>query len=160
MQISGQTDILVPPAHALYALQSQAHLERFLLGTSGLLETGPGTYSFAIQRRLAVITLNLPGTLCVTETDPGRVCHFEAKAAHLIGGSAQLALDMTFDPTPRGTHLTWNGTLDSSGLARHVLREKESRIGSIVAQIMAEFKMRVQTEARLAAIVVKPANRG
>ncbi len=160
MQITGQIDLRVPPQRAIDALHDRGTLERFLLGMSQLQETGPAQFSFAIQRRVSLVTLNLPGTLAVTEIEAGRVYQFDAKAAHLIGGSAQLTLDMTFDPTPTGTHLGWAGTLESSGLARKVLKEKEDRIGSIVAQIMAEFKGRVQRDAQVAANAAKPANQG
>ena len=163
MQISGRIVLKVAPNHAISALHDRITLERFLLGASRLQEIGPAQFSFAIQRKVAVVTLNLPGTLSVTPVKEGRIYRFDAKAAHLIGGSAQLTLDITFDAIADGTNLAWDGTLDSTGLARNVLKEKEGRIGSLVRQIMEDFKDRVQKEATIAAqaaIVAKPARQG
>lgn len=148
MQISGQTSIRVPPQRAIAALHDRSTLERFLLGSSALEETGPAQFSFAIQRKLGLITLNLPGRLSVTPVTADRVYQFDARASHKLGGSVHLSLEMTFEPEQGGTSMAWNGVLGSSGLARQVLREKQDRIPVVVQNMMSEFKIRVQRDAQ------------
>jgi len=122
MILQGTVLISVPPEVAAEGFQRAETLIIFLTSKSELTQTGPGSFDFIIIKELGPVTLRLPGKLTVSP-EPGGL-RFTAAARHILGGSATLSLHLGFAEAKTGCTLSYDGTLESTGLAGRLLRDQ------------------------------------
>lgn len=148
MKLTGSLSLAVPARFAAEALHDPDVLETFLPGNSPLTRIGPATFEFVVTKDAGVMTLRLPGTLTVVPEDGGY--RFVAKAKHMLGGSATLSLRLDFAPEGDGCVLSYDGTLESTGLAGRLLRDQEDQAQTVMTAKFVAVKARVERSYRTA----------
>jgi len=124
MDLSGTVNLSVQPNDAAEGFHSAETLRHFLPGTSELSKTGPSAFDFVVTKDAGMVSLRLPGTLTIEPE--GDTYRFEAKARHLLGGTANLLLNIRFAPSESGagTVMSYAGILAATGLAGRLLRDR------------------------------------
>ena len=150
MKLNGTLSLSVPPEVAAEGFQDPKTLGIFLPKNSQLTRAGPGEFSFVVIKEAGIVALKLPGTLTVTPSGAGYL--FEARAKHLIGGSATLSLALTFVPGGDGCEMTYDGTLESTGLAGRMLRERADHTQSVLDARFAAVKAEIESFYRSYAV--------
>jgi len=146
MKLNGKLALAVPAPVAAEAFRDAGVLAQFLPGTSELTRSGPSTFDFMVIKDIGVMTLRLPGTLAVVALGQG--LRFDANAKHLLGGSATLMLYLEFAPDGAGCVLSYDGTLESTGLVGRALRDRADQVQTVLAARIAAVTARIEKTHR------------
>ncbi len=148
MDISGFVEIAAPVRRVRNAIQKRENLVHFLTPGSILGERPDQGFDFIVQRNFGPVSIRLSGVLTVTP-DPTRDGLFLiAKAGHILGGSVELNLSMTFSGDAQTSKIVYAGTLEAGGLAGKVLGDSTSKVQSKMDQAFASFGLRMQRSQR------------
>lgn len=142
MDLNGTVDLSVLPHDAIEGFHDARTLQHFLPGHSELTKTGPSEFAFVVTKDAGMVTLRLPGTLTIAPE--GDAFRFEAKARHMLGGSANLSLRIRFAPDGAGTLMTYEGTLEASGLAGRLLRDRAEQTGHVLDAKFSQVKRHLE----------------
>ncbi len=140
MQIKGQIKFACPATFLVQVLNDPAAMAKLLPQNAKLELSGPGSFAFTVTKAMGPIKLTLPGTMTVIPTGTRQDQKLQVKAAHMIGGKVNLDLDVTMSDTGSITQLTYDGTLEASGLAGRMLQEREDRMNGFIRNMVVALK--------------------
>lgn len=107
-----------------------------------------GRSDFTVRRGFGPIVLTLQGHMSVTPDDEPQAWWLEVKAAHLIGGSVKVALNVTTtDPTPESGNmgsLSWTGDMTATGLAGRLLNDYQARVNEVLTNLFLILREAVE----------------
>ncbi|MGL6210979.1 MAG: CoxG family protein [Paracoccaceae bacterium] len=150
MILNGTVLLALPPDAATTGFQEPDVLGTFLPFGSELTRTGPGAFAFTVIKEAGLVTLKLPGTLTVVPEGAGY--RFDAKAKHMLGGSAALSLLISFAAADGGTMLSYDGDLESGGLAGRLLRDRADQAQAILDAKFDAVKSKLESRHRARAV--------
>ena len=144
MRLNGVMQISAPPDRVAQALEQPDVLRALLPGEASVEKTSAGQYSFTLKKTLGFLELRQNGTIQLVPAGQGLT--LVVKASHRIGGSADMSVLIGLTPgTGAGTRIAYDGTMEASGLAGRLLREREPQVRPYIARVFE--RMRAQIEA-------------
>jgi carbon monoxide dehydrogenase subunit G len=146
MILNGALWLNVPADLVAKGFDDPGILATFLPGNSELTATGPGSFDFVIVKETGIVTLRLPGSLSIHAEGSGR--QFSAAARHILGGSATLSLHLGFADKDGGCALTYDGTLESTGLAGRLLRDRADQAQDMIDARFAAVRVKLESRYR------------
>jgi carbon monoxide dehydrogenase subunit G len=149
VQLSGKTTIRAPRALCIAALHRAETLAAFLPGDVTVTPRDATSFDVEFKREFGRIAVKLRGTLTVEEVEAGRLFRFVMLAKHMLAGSANLDIAMTFTGNAP-TELAYDGTLTGSGLAGRMIAEREDRVQPKLDEMFAGLAQRIEAERRAA----------
>ncbi len=144
MDLSGTVDLSVRPDEATEGFHTAETLRHFLPGKSELTKSGPAAFDFVVTKDAGMVSLRLPGTLTIQPD--GETYRFEAAARHLLGGTANLLLNIRFAPAEfgEGTVMSYAGTLAATGLAGRLLRDRAPMAQEVLTARFEQVKRHLE----------------
>ena len=147
MDLSGQIRTTCPPDLLVRIIRDPDALAQLLPAGSKMDLNPDGTYAFSVTKSVGPIKLTLPGTLQLTPGARGHDQILTARAAHLIGGKVDLALNIQITAEARITHMTYTGDLTATGLAGRILQEHRARANSSLKAALTRLKLYAEAQA-------------
>lgn len=162
MKISGTVEFAASATRASKAIQREEHLAHFLPGGAKLSQRLDGGFDFIVQKDIGPVALRLPGVLTVAPDPAGNDLLFRAKASHVLGGSADLNLTMGFAGDAARCRITYDGTLEATGLAGKAMALGAEKIQDRIQSALQAFGRRLEKgqKAHDARLAEKSAARG
>jgi carbon monoxide dehydrogenase subunit G len=148
MDVSGLIRTTCPPDLVLSVLGDSATLLRLLPKGSKLDQIDQGRFRFSVSRAVGPVKLTLPGEMALVPAGQGHDRMLTIRAAHIIGGKVDLDLSLTFDTSAGHTRLAYAGTVEASGLAGRVLRERHARVDDGLRSLFHRLKVLSEAKAR------------
>jgi carbon monoxide dehydrogenase subunit G len=145
MRLEGVLELNVPPSRVLQSLGDPDVIQAFLPGECTVTPTGAGTYDFALRKSLGFLELRLGGQITVEDQGPDQA-RMTMKASHKIGGALDMDMGLTLTPQGTGTQIAYSGTLDATGLAGRVVRDRALQIRPYVTKVFDRLKARIESE--------------
>lgn len=154
MRLDGMIRTTSAPESVIQKLSDPAILARIAPKGCEIGEKAGGTVAFTIKRKLGPLSLTLPGSLSL-HAKADNTWQVVAEAAHRIGGSVKVTLDVTGGRGPTGhPAIQWVGGVESHGLAARAVIEHGSRASEFVRNLF--IRLRDAAEGRPAQKPGKP----
>lgn len=148
MELSGQIRTLCPPDLLVTIMRDPVTLAKLLPEGSRMDLMAEGSYTFSVFKTIGPIKLTLPGTLQLTPGAKGHDQVLTARAAHLIGGKVDLALNLQITTDGRITEVAYKGDLTATGLAGRILQEQRSRANTSLKAALTRLKHHAEDQWR------------
>jgi carbon monoxide dehydrogenase subunit G len=145
MQLNGVLQISVPPDRVVLALEDPAVLSSLFPGEAMVQRVSEGSYTFTLTKTVGFLELRQSGTIRLDRQKQGVA--LAVRAAHRIGGSADLKVMIGLEPGPRGagTRIGYDGTLEASGLAGRLLRDRETQVRPFVTRVFERIRAQIES---------------
>jgi len=149
MQLNGVLQISVPPSRVAKALERPEVLRQLLPGEASVELTSVGLYSFTMKKTLGFLELRQDGTIQLVPSDQGVT--LVVRAAHRIGGAADLSvlIGLAAGAQHSGTEIAYDGTMEATGLAGRLLRDREAQVRPYIAKVFDRMKAQIESAPRL-----------
>ena len=136
MKLQGAIPTAAAPEKVLQLLLDPVTLGKIAPDGFVFAERAADTVPFTFRRRIGVIVLNLAGHIALRQTADMAASHVTIEADHRIGGGVSIALDVTPQTNPDGSHaLTWSGTMEPRGLTARIVKDRASEADTIVKNL-------------------------
>lgn len=145
MQLNGVLQIAVPAARVASALEEPEVLRALFPGEASVTRVAAGQYGFTLKKTLGFLELRQSGTIRLERKDRGVA--MEVRAAHRIGGAADLLVMIGLEPAARGpaTRISYDGTLNATGLAGRLLRDREAQVQPYIARVFERIRAQIES---------------
>jgi carbon monoxide dehydrogenase subunit G len=148
MQLEGTMPTKCPPGKVVENLRDPQILSLMVPEGCHIGEKVGDTINFVIQRKVGPISFKMPGTMTVTQKPGADAYVMELNASHLIGGKANVTLNLTPERDAAGQQsLHWLGTLEAHGLAAHLIEERTAKIGNVLKNLFVRLRKQAETPA-------------
>jgi carbon monoxide dehydrogenase subunit G len=140
MKVAGALRILQPPARVAEALHDPAVLHHMLPACEGVEPLGPGRFRASMARKVGLLTLRVAPEIGLAPLPDGSGLDLTVEASSRIAGSLAARLCLGLEDDPVGTRLTWDGTVEASGLAQRLLAERQDQVAERVRGLFITLK--------------------
>jgi uncharacterized protein len=140
MNVAGALPILAPPEAVVAALHNPEVLQRMLPACEGVEPLGPGRFRARIARKLGMITLRVAPDIVLLPLANGSGFDLSVEVASRVAGTVSARLCLVIQGEPRGTRLSWDGQVTTTGLAQRLLAERADQIEARVTGLFAALK--------------------
>ena len=148
MQLEGTMPTKCPPGKVVENLRDPQILAQVVPDGCLIGEKVGDTINFVIQRKVGPVHFKLPGTMTVTQKPGSDAYVMEINASHLIGGRANVTLNLTPERDAAGRQsLNWLGTLEAHGLASHLIEDRKAKIGNVLKNLFVKLRSQAETPA-------------
>ena len=137
MKLNGSISTPCPPENVLPFLHDPVVLAKIAPEGFVFAQRASGQVLFSFQRRIGVLILKLSGKLTLRDMGDEAKSRVDILAEHRFGGSVMIGLDVTPQIGPDGAQtLAWSGTMEASGLAARIVKQRESEAHKIVTTLI------------------------
>lgn len=144
MDVSGAVVIRVPPERVAAALHDPRVLARVLPGCKSVTQTGEGRYQARVEFSGGPLPMRTDVALVVTPLPGGSAYRMEMKAGNIVTGTVRSSTELTLAQVPRGCRLTYQGTVDSTGLVKRFLSGRQESVANRVEQMFRGLKLHIE----------------
>ena len=144
MQLAGTLSLALPPRRAIAALHDPENLAAYLPAPSTVRQLSTTAFEFVVMRPLGPIIFKLPGRLLIEPVARGKRYSFVANGKHTLAGGVTLALTIDFGGGGGATAISYDGTLEATGLAGRLLGERQHRVQTVLDAMFAGLKARIE----------------
>jgi len=142
MQLSGVLQISVPPARVVSALEEPDVLRALFPGEASVQQTSDGNYNFTLKKSLGFLELRQGGTIRLERVGEG--VSLVVRAAHRIGGAADLSVLIGLAGRDAGTAIAYDGTMEATGLAGRLLRDRAAQVRPYIVKVFDRMKAQIE----------------
>ena len=146
MDVSGQIRTICPPTALISSLRDGEALVALLPAGSKLEKAPDGSFAFTLTKDIGPVKLTLPGRMTLVPTGNGHNQTLTLRASHLIGGKIEMDLDVTIGLIGGQTVMSCSGTLNASGIAGQVLRDRKARVHQVFKNALLRIKVQAERE--------------